>query len=858
MHCFFFHFQNSPTEVSMSQLQHGLVRWVQNYGEHILKTLIARSPKLPHPRRYSNSMLPPGGATASPLNGHSNSNGAASGGGIGGRPPRPPSMGRATKFGGREGMLGPPSHLPTAPFRPPTYPILGSPTSMYYGMGMVPALPGIGQMSPTGGASSTGTGAGGSATTAATGYPTVGGIPNVNQGLIVQVPPLAAMSAMGVPTLDSSTVAAAAAATVQQHQQQQQQQQHMQQQPSQGMLYMQPVGLQQHPQHQQLHHQQQQQQQQQQHFVSLSGSPIQVNQQQEFTHPSSPVGFKAPVVAMAGERVGGGGGGGGMEGEESAPFVGGSYQQPQQQQAHLVQTQGLVTMTPIMAPSASPSSSLNFGHGTHHLQQLTSHQQQQLQQQQQQLHAQQQQQATSLSSVFEHLQQHLQQNSQQQQVVRPTATLPAVPVSNVYQEPSIPPQPLMAQFHHHGVTTASGEGIAGGHGVSAVGTTGTGTSNLPLMAAPPPLPVRPLPGGGGGGGVAMGSGHRSESEPLLPNPPIPPIHPAKHVTSVAAGGGGASSSGHGSGNQYRKEIPCKHFLAGTCPFGEKCWFAHLEPILSQQREGTGGSRFQSQVNSASSSPLHVQIPHNLWVNNPNMFVDLSRFTVASPPQSPLNSTIISGTRPPILPTLVRPRAYYPNFPGQQPLLLVRPPGTVFPAGVQGVGGYPFFHTAQYPSLQPQVNPILKFNLLSEVVIKQQVENKEMIVTNITKMVTRADHFYVAYGQLIHDYKILFGGNRPFQESSVLIERKVISEAVSCLHLSKQQPTLMIIGTVFGSVYTWDIRKGAPGGVVTSAHKAEVHFLIVVAMIQHTCTCTCISIVSVHCMHVIMGLTLTHQ
>lgn len=423
-------------------------------------------------------------------------------------------------------------------------------------------------------------------------------------------------------------------------------------------------------------------------------------------------------------------------------------------------------------------------------------------------------------------------------------------------------------------------------------TTGTGGGGgAPILPLMPPPSVQPL------ALSVMGTGQRSESEPLLPNPPIPPLHPqAKHASSAGGSGnmGGTSSSsspsssgshGHGGQNQSsRKEIPCKHFLAGTCPFGEKCWFAHLQPI---QRGGEGGVAGAAGVSgdapsrlssAASGGPLHVQIPHNLWINNPNMLFDFSRLAVASPPHSPLSSSLLSaasggggaggagsgvGARPPILPTLVRPRAYYPNFPGQQPLLLVRPPTgaatTVFPTaataiaaggvgvgtGVGGVGvagvhggmaaaGYPFFHhhaaaaataaAGQYPttaSLQPQVNPILRFNLLSEVTVKQQVDNQEMIVTNITRMISRADHIYVAYGQLIHDYKILFGGNRSFQESSVLCERKMISETVSCLHFSKQQPTLMIIGTTVGSIYTWDVRKGAPGGVITSAHKPEV-------------------------------------
>ena len=46
-----------------SDLQYGLVRWIYTYGEHILKTLIARSPKIPHTRRLSNPGTPPNGTT---------------------------------------------------------------------------------------------------------------------------------------------------------------------------------------------------------------------------------------------------------------------------------------------------------------------------------------------------------------------------------------------------------------------------------------------------------------------------------------------------------------------------------------------------------------------------------------------------------------------------------------------------------------------------------------------------------------------------------------------------------------------------------------------------------------------------
>ena len=395
----------------MSQLQHGLVRWVQNYGEHILKTLIARSPKLPHPRRHSNSMTPGGVSVTSSINGHGSANGTSVGGGV--RPPRPPSVGRSNKYGSREGMLVPPAYLPSTSFRPPTYPLLGSPTNVYYGM--VPTLSAVGQMSPTG--------TGGSGTA---GYPAaagaVGGIPGVNPaGVLVQVPPqMGVAGGLGAPpphSVDSTAVSGGSGSAHQPN-----------------ILYMQPLGVQPQVPHLQTH-------------VSLSGSPI---QQHEFTHPSSPVGFKAPptLAAVANEGAGGVG------------VAGGEGTVQHQQPGHLTE---LVTMTPIMAASASPSSSLNLSHGLHHHHPLQPHpllsSHQVLQAQAAAIAAAQSSPAVSGNAgvLLEHV----------PQVVRPVG----------YQEghaPHVHPaaqhgQPLLAHFHHQGVVAAT----SGGEGVSSssAGTT---------------------------------------------------------------------------------------------------------------------------------------------------------------------------------------------------------------------------------------------------------------------------------------------------------------------------------------------------------------------------------------------------
>ena len=322
----------------------------------------------------------------------------------------------------------PPTYLPTASFRPPAYPLLGSPTSVYYGM--VPTLPAVGQMSPTGGGV-----AGGSGTT---GYPAasgaVGGIHGVNPaGVLVQVPPSLAMAAaaggLGVhppPSADSTTTVGGSA----------------HHQPS--ILYMQPVGVHQpHPPSQ----------------VTLSGSPV---QQQEFSQPSSPVGFKAPptLAAMAGE----GGGGIGVAGNEGH----------QQQPGHLTE---LVTMTPIMAASASPSSSLNLSHGVHHHHHIQPHPlilAQQLQAAGSAHHS-----APSVSGasgsgsvLFEHVQQQ-----QSAQVVRPGGFQEG---HGVTHPPHGAPhgQPLLAHMHHPGAglvaATSGGEGVSTG----SLGTTAGQYSTL--------------------------------------------------------------------------------------------------------------------------------------------------------------------------------------------------------------------------------------------------------------------------------------------------------------------------------------------------------------------------------------------
>ena len=140
------------------------------------------------------------------------------------------------------------------------------------------------------------------------------------------------------------------------------------------------------------------------------------------------------------------------------------------------------------------------------------------------------------------------------------------------------------------------------------------------------------------------------------------------------------------------------------------------------------------------------------------------------------------------------------------------------------GNVPLLPTVPFPSTLPVPDPVLKFSLLSEVAISQD-DQEGLPVADISQLATRADHFYISFGPVVRDYKILFGGNRPYQESSVLVERTNFRFNVSCLHCSRQQPSLLVIGTEMGNVFMWDLKKGVHG-IVTLVHSAEVRQLII--------------------------------
>lgn len=252
-----------------------------------------------------------------------------------------------------------------------------------------------------------------------------------------------------------------------------------------------------------------------------------------------------------------------------------------------------------------------------------------------------------------------------------------------------------------------------------------------------------------------------ESEPLLPNPPIPPIPFLPMVHQIQGSHPQSTGNGapfHGQQQQQqppdssplssRKEILCRHFVQGNCPYGEKCWFAHLEPpgVAGQppRLEGPGGG----QGMGMSGSHLQVQVPPKFWMGSPM----LDYAAMASPPQSPMNHAFVP--RPPIMPAMFRQRGGIP-YSNQQPLLFLRGP----------MPGNPRMPGSNLPLMQPSIpmplNPILKFGLLSQVVL-QGMEGQANPMTHVTQLGTYADHFFVSYGSNINTYRIIFGGNRNYQ------------------------------------------------------------------------------------------------
>ena len=125
------------------------------------------------------------------------------------------------------------------------------------------------------------------------------------------------------------------------------------------------------------------------------------------------------------------------------------------------------------------------------------------------------------------------------------------------------------------------------------------------------------------------------------------------------------------------------------------------------------------------------------------------------------------------------------------------------------------HTQLPPSAI--TDPVLRFKLLSEVVMR---DGNGSIVADISHLTVRADHFYSCFASTVRDYKVLFGGDRRCSDSHTLTAERTFSHCVSCIHSSKLLPSLLVIGTEDGSIFTWDLKRGGNNSVPVPVHEAE--------------------------------------
>ena len=124
----------------------------------------------------------------------------------------------------------------------------------------------------------------------------------------------------------------------------------------------------------------------------------------------------------------------------------------------------------------------------------------------------------------------------------------------------------------------------------------------------------------------------------------------------------------------------------------------------------------------------------------------------------------------------------------------------------------------------QQNPILRFELLTDL---RMVDENRFPVVKISQQTSRADQLYVSFGPHVHNYKILFGGNRPSTQSFYLVDDTNLSEIVSCVHCSRHQPGLLVVGTETGSINFWELKRGNGHSVLSDVHRNIIHVSAVI-------------------------------
>jgi hypothetical protein len=266
---------------------------------------------------------------------------------------------------------------------------------------------------------------------------------------------------------------------------------------------------------------------------------------------------------------------------------------------------------------------------------------------------------------------------------------------------------------------------------------------------------------------------------------------------------GVPADNGGNSQRPRRQELCKNYmLSGLCPFGDKCWFIH--------------------PNAKSNDPtilLPGQPPTILYPpginHHPYGHADYCM------PQPPLafRSSMGPGVSPswqyrhPVVPLMHPTNVPFIAAPNPLPL----------PPQIPSAANSFFYNN---PNI---INPVLKFKLLSEIFLTDF-----QVTESVTHLVARADHLYLSIDDKLNDYRILFGGDRKYNDSHNLSGKQSFQRKVACLHISRIISYIVIIGLVDGSVMCWDPRKNT-SSPITFVHESTQDDCTVTALIHFTTT-----------------------
>lgn len=256
-----------------------------------------------------------------------------------------------------------------------------------------------------------------------------------------------------------------------------------------------------------------------------------------------------------------------------------------------------------------------------------------------------------------------------------------------------------------------------------------------------------------------------------------------------------------------RDIPCSYFLSGSCIYGDKCWYSHVVlptyPVLATQQPLL--SPQAGQHSSVAS--------HDVYTFPQQPAVDQNLYYMSSPPQSPVAFFPNSPTWP-----IGGNRSSFMHYPGgRMPGGAAHPNNsrfmlTRYPVNPAALRVSHSFVAVNGPQVAKRGEQLLKFSLISEIPINSEATQSPQI----SHLTTRGDHFYITFGNVLRDYRIML--QQPYKPSTgqtySLKDTSTLPQVVSCLYCSRDTGQLFI-GTENGSIYRWDTKHNERIDICTS-------------------------------------------